>query len=290
MRPFNHPASSKVQSRAFAARLRFFQSHVPVSLTPCFSKVIGEAGGRFNRFNGFFDLPQWQTSAREKSQMRTAFSLPDLLVVIAVITLLVAVVVPMMMRSSARTRQAQCTSNLKEITRAVLLYADENKSTLPLADSSVQGGPGVWWGYKELVKGHLGLVLVSSPRDKVFACPDDRGYDESKPFHHSPKFDYGSYVFNGVNLPGLPNLAGKTVASVHDPAKTLLMMEWTAHAPLSWHKSRTGKENQPFYNDAENVVGFVDGHTAFIKIYYDGINAAFTRNPIPGYDYKYSAE
>ena len=148
----------------------------------------------------------------------------------------------------------------------------------------------MWWWYKDLVKGHLGLTAPSSPRDKVFACPDDRGYDEPRPFHHSPKFDYGSYVFNGVNLPGVPNLAGKTVTSVLEPSKTLLMMEWTAHAPLSWHKSRTGKQNQPFYNDAENMVGFVDGRAAFIKIYYDGINAAYTRNPIPGYDYKYSAE
>ena len=51
-----------------------------------------------------------------------------------------------------------------------------------------------------------------------------------------------------------------------------------------------GSKNQPFYNDAESVVGFVDGHAGFIKIYYDGINAAYTRDPITGYDYKYSGE
>ena len=36
--------------------------------------------------------------------------------------------------------------------------------------------------------------------------------------------------------------------------------------------------------------GFVDGHVDFIKIYYDGINAAYTRDPIPGYNYKYGAD
>jgi prepilin-type processing-associated H-X9-DG protein len=65
-------------------------------------------------------------------------------------------------------------------------------------------------------------------------------------------------------------------------------MEWCAHAPLSWHKSRTGRKNQPFYNDAMSVVGFVDGHVSFSKIYYDGYNAAYMRDPIPGYQYKYS--
>ena len=65
-------------------------------------------------------------------------------------------------------------------------------------------------------------------------------------------------------------------------------MEWVAHAPLSWHRSRTGRANTPFYNDAESVVGFVDGRVALIKVYYDGLNAAYTRDPAPGYNYKYS--
>ena len=217
-----------------------------------------------------------------------AFSLPDLAVVIGATMLVGSLALPALMRSRARSHQAQCIHNVKEITRAVLLYADDYKGTLPQLDA--KGGNGVWWWYKELVKDRLGLLGHSTPRDQAFACPDDRGYDEPRPFHSSPKFDYGSYVFNGVNLPGLPNLAGKNVAAVKEPAKTLLMMEWTAHAPLSWHKSRTGRKNQPFYNDAENVVGFVDGRSEFIKIYYDGVNAAFTRDPIPGYAYKYSGD
>jgi hypothetical protein len=88
----------------------------------------------------------------------------------------------------------------------------------------------------------------------------------------------------------VPNLAGQEVASVKEPGKTLLVMEWPAHAPLSWHKSKTGNANSPFYNDAQNVVAFVDGHVNFIKIYYDGINAAYTREPIAGYDYKFSGD
>ena len=67
-------------------------------------------------------------------------------------------------------------------------------------------------------------------------------------------------------------------------------MEWAAHAPLSWHRSKTGKANAPFYRDAESVVAFADGHVSFTKMYYDGYNAAYTRDPIPGYDYKYSGD
>ncbi len=183
-------------------------------------------------------------------------------------------------------------SNLQQVSRAVLLYADEQKGTLPLLDPSPP--PGGWWYFKEQVKAYAGLTGLSSPRDKVFACPSDRGYDEAadkpQPFHSSKKHDYTSYVFNGVNLPGVPNIAGWSLASVKDPVRTLLVMEWTAHAPLSWHKSRTGQANAPFYTDAESVVGFVDGHVKLIRIYYDGMNAAYTRDPIGGYDYKYSGD
>lgn len=214
------------------------------------------------------------------------FTFPDLLVVVAVLMLIVATVFPIWAQSRARARQSQCTGNLNEVNRAVLLFAESNNDRLPDAEPGMKGG--VWWWYKELVKGELGLRNPSSPADKVFACPGDRGYEEGKPFRLSVKFDYGSYAFNGVNLPGVPNIAGRKVATVEEPALTLLMMEWTAHAPLSWHRSRTGKKNQPFYNDAESVVGFVDGRVDFIPIYYDGMNAAYTRDPIPGYKYKYS--
>src|SRR5436309_9736988 len=146
---------------------------------------------------------------REANRSR-GFSLPDLLVVIGILMMLAALAVPRAIKSGAKTRQVRCVSNLKEITRAVLLYADDYKGTLPLLDPSPPIG--IWWQYKELVKGHLGLVGPSSPRDKLFACPSDRGYDEPIPFHLSAKFHFDSYVFNGVNLPGVPNLAGRNIS------------------------------------------------------------------------------
>ena len=217
-----------------------------------------------------------------------AFALPDLLLIIATIALLGSIVGAVLVNQKAVARQVQCTANVKTITKAVLQYADDNHRIFPAMDQSPPTG--VWFWYKELVKGYAGLTAPSSAQDKLFACPDDRGYTDPGPFYLNSKYDYGSYTFNGVNLPGVPNLAGRSVDSVKEPAKTLLMMEWTAHAPLSWHKSRTGKKNYPFYNNAENVVGFVDGHVKFIPIYYDGINAAYTRDPIAGYEYKFSGD
>ncbi len=228
------------------------------------------------------------TDSNRPRPARHGFSNVDLLVVLAVAAVLGAIAMPILANHRAAVHQTQCAANLQQVTRAILLYAKEQHDTLPLLPTN---SPSVtWWWYKEKVKSYAGLNGPSSPRDRVFACPDDRGYDEDQPFFMSKKFDYGSYVFNGVNLPGMPNIAGRTVSSIKAPSKTLLVMEWSAHPPLSWHQSRTGRKNQPFYNDAENMVGFVDGSVKFIPIYYDGFNAAYTRDPIPGYEYKYSGD
>ena len=231
-------------------------------------------------------------SSPQISWKQRGFTSSELAVVVAVLSVLAALVVPIVANTRAKTRLSQCIANLQQINRAVLLYAEDQQGRIPLLDPSPT--PGGWWYFKEQVKGYAGTREPSSTKDKLFACPMDRGYssgtDKLEPFCLSKKHNYTSYVLNGVTLPGVPNIAGWQIASVKDPARTLLVMEWTAHAPLSWHKSRTGKANTLFYNDAESVVGFVDGHVALIKIYYDGINAAYTRDPIGGYDYKYSGD
>jgi len=134
--------------------------------------------------------------------------------------------------------------------------------------------------------GKPALLYPFLKSEKLLICPEDM----VNAAYYSRWELITSYVFNGVNLPGVPNIAGREVSSIKAPARTLLVMEWTAHAPLSWHRSRTGQANTPFYNDAQSVVGFVDGHAALTKIYYDGLNAAYTRDPAPGYAYQYSGD
>jgi type II secretory pathway pseudopilin PulG len=214
------------------------------------------------------------------------FTITDLLVVLAVVSVLSAVVVACANAVQDQARLSRCISNLQQVNRAVLTFCNDNNQTLPTITPTDQNS--LWWWYKEQVKRYAGLTGPSSPEDKVFACPQDRGYSDPKPFCLSPRFDYGSYVFNGVTMEAVPNIAGWELPSIKHPARTLLVMEWTAHAPLSWHRSKTGNRNMPFYRDAESVVGFVDGHVRLTKIYYDGYNAAYTQDPIDGYDYQYS--
>jgi type II secretory pathway pseudopilin PulG len=214
------------------------------------------------------------------------FTLTDLLVSLAVLSILLAIVTNQLVKTRESSKLAHCTTNLKQVNQAVLSFCADNAQTLPTV---VPGdNRSLWWWYKEQVKKYTGSPAVASSKDLVFTCPSDRGYSDGIPFRLNPRFDFGSFVYNGVTLPGVPSIAGLGLSEIRQPRRTLLVMEWTAHAPLSWHFSKTGKRNMPFYCDAQSVVGFVDGHVNFSKIYYDGYNAAYTQDPIPGYDYHYS--
>lgn len=221
-----------------------------------------------------------------KNFAASGFTLTDLLVVVACSSVLGALLLGQHIRTRTKARLTTCTSNLAQVDRAVLAYANDNHQSLPAGAANDRHD--IWWWYKEMIKPYAGLHGESSAKDTLFACPEDRGYSDPTPFHLNGHFDFNSYVFNGVTLPGMPNISGLSLTAVNNPKRTLLVMEWTAHAPLSWHASKTGRKNSPFYCDAKNVVGFVDGHVDFIPIYFDGYDAAYTQDPISSYDYQYS--
>ena len=222
----------------------------------------------------------------QKASAGSGFTRTDLLMSIAVVAVLAAVCVSTLSKVRSEVRLKVCSRNLKEVSRAVLSFASDHGSTLP-GLLQTPAGPS-WWWYKDEIRKYTGLMGESSPQDRLFACPLDRGYSDPGPFWKNSRFNYTSYVFNGVTLLGTPNIAGWKLGAVKEPARTLLVMEWAAHGPLSWHRSRTGKANAPFYRDAESVVAFTDGHVGLTRIYFDGFNAAFTRDPILGYSYKFS--
>ena len=61
------------------------------------------------------------------------------------------------------------------------------------------------------------------------------------------------------------------LSAIKEPAKTLLVFEAPAFRPYSWHEPRRG-EGPQFnrdlgFNDAKDVVSFVDGHASYIKMY-----------------------
>ena len=70
-------------------------------------------------------------SRRPTSRFYRAFTLIELLTVIAIIGILAAIIIPTVGRVRQSARAAQCKSNLRQIGTALHLYAAENKDRMP---------------------------------------------------------------------------------------------------------------------------------------------------------------
>jgi len=77
--------------------------------------------------------------------MRRGFTLIELLVVIAIIAILASILFPVLLLAREAGRRTSCASNMSELARAALLYADDHNDRLPPYDwflAGVPSGPG----------------------------------------------------------------------------------------------------------------------------------------------------
>ncbi|HEY4416513.1 MAG TPA: prepilin-type N-terminal cleavage/methylation domain-containing protein [Verrucomicrobiae bacterium] len=236
------------------------------------------------------------------------FSLVELLVVIAIIGILAALLLPLLSSAKARASRTTCLNNLKQINLGVHLYVGDNNETLP------NTGAGTFILYKELMKNYVGRSGASSPADKIFVCPADTFYyDESSGdysphgFHTQQGYDFLSYTFNGLNLltnyPNfayngiLPGIGGQKISAIKNASRTILVTEASALEPYSWHQPKPPVSGGwPMFNNAKNLVSFVDGQVSYLKIFWNstisypngGISVAAYYDPPAGYDYQWS--
>jgi prepilin-type N-terminal cleavage/methylation domain-containing protein len=244
---------------------------------------------------------------RTKINPATAFTLLELLMVIAIIAILAALLLPTLSSAKARARRTTCLNNLKQINLGVHMYADDHGDVLSLVSTNMS--PSVFTDYKDWMKSYVGLHGASSPQDAIFACPADTfclpeniGGSPPQSCHQLSVYNYTSYLFNAGNIRkdypftnAFPGIAGRKLTSINNPTKTILITEQPALLPYSWHqpKKLAGREYQ--FNDARNMVSFVDGHVNYIKIYWDTNTTsdhfeAWHYDPPNGYDYKWSGD
>ena len=180
-------------------------------------------------------------------------------------------------------RRTSCASNLRQVSLAIRLYADDFSDSLPVLPEPNPFPNGVDAYYKQLVKGYLGLTGPASPTEKVFICPSD------PTFHTQIEHAFTSYTFNGYETGSgaIPRITGQHLSAIKSPTKAVLAGEVPAFFGGSWHPLVKGD-----YPEAKTVLSFVDAHVGFIKIYWDGVanSKPGTYEPPERYDYNWDGE
>lgn len=203
---------------------------------------------------------------------RAAFTLIELLTVIAIIGILAAILIPTVGAVRRHAQAASCISNLRQIGVAMNLHAQENKDNLPIAIGTTGSWRENMWQsqvqpYLENKKPTDFAGEVDSVFAGVFRCPGKPNYDINGPTDRE-KLSYGMNSFGD----GLNAAKVRKLRSIAQPALTLLVTD-SNEGYCSVRNANYIYDNPDsvaLWHGQKNNTLFVDGHVEAVPKY--GVN------------------
>ncbi|MBL7223166.1 MAG: prepilin-type N-terminal cleavage/methylation domain-containing protein [Candidatus Brocadiae bacterium] len=193
---------------------------------------------------------------------RAAFTLIELLIVIAVIAILAAILLPTLRAVRRQAKNTMCVNNVRTLCGPVQLYLEEFRDQCPpgyLRDSCVpiptdpSQRHGGWWGSIHfLVQDYLlgDEAAWECPSDDTEDCTPWNGGHEGGDTYVRVRRRCG-YLYNnaggtcGVGPDEGLNIGwyhGKTLESIANPSKKIATFCWSAHNFWPWAYSRVDRE------------------------------------------------
>jgi prepilin-type N-terminal cleavage/methylation domain-containing protein/prepilin-type processing-associated H-X9-DG protein len=151
---------------------------------------------------------------RHRRHRRHAFTLVELLVVIGIIAIMIGILLPTLNGARRSAYTVQCSSNMRQLATAMLMYISDNKGKFPpTASDEVAGitpGGGFWWpdtlvrgGYIKGTNLNVYKKTPSTTSEKVFSnkspfrCPEGIPEEYGK-LSGSGQGDYPTHLSNNA--------------------------------------------------------------------------------------------
>lgn len=192
---------------------------------------------------------------------RPAFTLVELLVVIAIIAILAGLLLPSLAKARERGRQLRCISNTRQIVAGILMYATDNRMTLPAVTNIMD----------------IDSALQAYIKDSgVFECLSDRGSDGPTPPSgiNNCFAELGSsycYANSQASAVGIALAAGLKMTSTNFdfPSKKALIFE-----PPLFGSGAVSAKDQWHSSKRVSVIGFLDGHSDLVLTNFTTVSTA----------------
>lgn len=224
---------------------------------------------------------------------RRAFTLIELLVVIAVIAILMSVLLPALNRAKEGGKRTVCLSNLRSLTQAWLMYADEHDGRIINANarrisrsgytyswnSGIPTWVGVWAGPYDLealeTVIEMGLFFPYVQTVKAYRCPNHSVLSRLIPEGNNPITQYADRRIRSYSivdaLHGASSYGGKPLTSMNQikrPGTQMVYMDRGAEGQAGWSIFPDSERwfNPPGIQHSNgSVVSFADGRSEYWK-------------------------
>jgi prepilin-type N-terminal cleavage/methylation domain-containing protein/prepilin-type processing-associated H-X9-DG protein len=157
---------------------------------------------------------------------RKAFTLIELLIVIAIIALLVSILLPSLSRAKQQAKATVCLSNGRNIAVATMMYAHENRQLLPMVGlshgSHMVDEQGSWF---HLLMDYAGTKLL-------YRCPSDESpwFEQPLPGGRRRKVSFATNYYVSGQMVGWEEYG--SLDKIRKPMQTVFAVELTeGHTP-----------------------------------------------------------